>query len=126
MRVFIKVLQDEEPQFISEWNMQQVRKFILEMIHRLPTSEIVRPYVKPILVLTLKLLQTDNEENVLICLRIIIDIHKQYRPPFHPELKEFLTYVKNVYSDLPKNVDRIFEPKPPLRVPDIKSGSEIH
>lgn len=46
----------------------------------------MRPYVKQILMLTLKLLQTDNEENVLVCLRIIIDIHKQYRPPFHPEV----------------------------------------
>lgn len=52
------------------------------MIHRLPQSEHVRPYVKQILVLCLKLLQTDNEENVLVCLRIIIDMHKQYRPAY--------------------------------------------
>jgi transformation/transcription domain-associated protein len=55
------------------------------MIHRLPTSEMVRPYVKQILQLTLKLLQTDNEENVLVCLRIIIDMHKQYRPAYGPD-----------------------------------------
>lgn len=63
-----------------------MRKLILEMIHRLPVSEIVRPYVKSILSLMLKLLKTDNEDNVLVCLRIIIDLHKQYRPTFHPEV----------------------------------------
>lgn len=64
----------------------QMRKLILEMIHRLPVSEMVRPYVKSILTLMLKLLKTDNEDNVLVCLRIIIDLHKQYRPTFHPEV----------------------------------------
>jgi transformation/transcription domain-associated protein len=60
------------------------------MIHRLPVSEIVRPYVKNILTLMLKLLKTDNEDNVLVCLRIIIDLHKQYRPTFHPEVLYFI------------------------------------
>lgn len=63
-----------------------MRKLILEMIHRLPVSETVRPYVKSILTLMLKLLRTDNEDNVLVCLRIIIDLHKQYRPAFQPEV----------------------------------------
>lgn len=106
MKTFLKVLQEGEPHFFSDFNIQQVRnsnnqswvnkchllssfqmrKLILEMIHRLPVSEIVRPYVKSILALMLKLLRTDNEDNVLVCLRIIIDLHKQYRPTFHPEV----------------------------------------
>lgn len=61
------------------------------MIHRLPTSEILRPYVRHILSLMLKLLQIDNEENVLVCLRIIIELHKQFRPQFNPEV---VTYRK--------------------------------
>lgn len=34
----------------------------------------------------LTLLKIDNEENVLVCLRIIIELHKQYRPEFNPEV----------------------------------------
>lgn len=120
LRIFLKILQEGEPQFISELNLQQVRKIILEMIHRLPTSELIRPHVKQIIVLAIKLLQTDNEENVLVCLRIIIDIHKQYRPPFHPEIQDFLSYVKTIYSDLPKHLTTMFEPKQPIRVKDLK------
>jgi hypothetical protein len=113
------------------------------MIHRLPTSEMVRPYVKQILQLTLKLLQTDNEENVLVCLRIIIDMHKQYRPAYGPDsevcfwsgldfsdwiiislilfqIKQFISYVRNIYSDLPGHLPKIFEPRPPIRVKDLK------
>lgn len=67
--------------------LQQVRKLILEMIPRLPTNDMLRPYVKPILTLMLKLLQIDNEENVQVCVRIIIELHKQYRPAFNPEVQ---------------------------------------
>lgn len=56
------------------------------MIHRLPVSDVIRPHVNSILILTLNLIKEDNEENVLICLRIIIDLHKQYRPAFYPQV----------------------------------------
>ncbi|KAG5328830.1 TRRAP protein, partial [Acromyrmex heyeri] len=123
MKIFMKILQEGEPHFISEYNIQQVRKLILEMIHRLPSNEYLRPYVRQILTLIFKLLETDNEENVLVCLRIIIDLHKQYKPTFNPEIQYFLQFVKSVYSELPKNLSKIFEPRPPLRVKDL---SEIN
>lgn len=91
IKTFVKILQEGEPHFISEYNIQQVRKLILEMIHRLPSNEYLRPYVRNILTLMSKLLETDNEENVLVCLRIIIELHKQYKPTFNPE-------VSNVFS----------------------------
>lgn len=120
MRVFLKVLQENEPMFITEFSMQQVRKLILEMIHRLPNSEHVRQYVKPIIVLMIKLLHTENEENVLVCLRILIDIHKQYRPPFHTEILDFLSYLKKIYTDLPKNMPAMLEPRQSIKLKDLK------
>ena len=57
------------------------------MIHRLPVSDAIRPHVNNILILTLNLIKEDNEENVLICLRIIIDLHKQYRPAYYPQVR---------------------------------------
>lgn len=66
-----------------------------------------------------KLIETDNEENVVICLRIVIELHKQFRPAFSPEVQQFLSYVKSVYKDLPSFMDKIFEPKTPIKVADI-------
>lgn len=120
MKIFLTVLQEGDPHFISEDSIHQVRKLILEMIHRLPTSESLRPYVKPILSLCLSLLRTDNEENVLVCLRIIIELHKQYRPAFNQEIQFFLTFVKTIYSDLPKHLPKIFEPRQTIRVSEVK------
>lgn len=73
-----------------------MRKLILEILYRLPTNDQLRPYVKPILRLMLKLLEVDNEENVLVCLKIIIELHKYYKPPFSPEIQRYNIVVGNV------------------------------
>ncbi|KAF5288689.1 hypothetical protein FQR65_LT11954 [Abscondita terminalis] len=119
VKIFLKILQEGEPHFIAEYNIQQVRKLILEMLHRLPTNDSLRPYVKPILSLMLKLLELENEENVLVCLKIIIELHKQYRPAFNTEIQHFLQFVKTIYSDLPNHMNKIFEPKPAIKVKDL-------
>lgn len=123
MKIFLKILQEGEPHFIAEYNIQQVRKLILEMIPRLPTNDLLRPYVKSILTLMLKLLQIDNEENVQVCVRIIIELHKQYRPAFNPEIQHLMQFVRTVYQELPNHLSKIFEPRPTLRVKDL---SEIN
>lgn len=97
MKIFLKILQDGEPHFISEYNIQRIRKLILEMIHRLPSNEHLRPFVRQILSLVFKLLETDNEENVLVCLRIIIELYKQYKPGFNSEVSNISFYICRFY-----------------------------
>ncbi|KAL7979236.1 hypothetical protein Chor_015260 [Crotalus horridus] len=68
--------------------------------------------------------ETENEENVLICLRIIIELHKQFRPPITQEIHHFLDFVKQIYKELPKVVNRYFEnpqvvPENTIPTPDM-------
>jgi len=70
--------------------------------------------------LTFKLLEVENEENVLICLRIVIELHKQFRPSHSIDINHFLTFVKSVYKELPNHLNDIFEPRQtPIRVKDL-------
>nr|CAH0103283.1 unnamed protein product [Daphnia galeata] len=104
MKNFLKILQDSEPLFIAEYNIQQVRKLILEMFHCLPTNEHLRPYVKQSLILMIRLLERENEDDVLICLQIIIEIHRQYRI---------------YHDDSPNQRNKILEPRSPIEVKDL-------
>ncbi|XP_025029317.1 transformation/transcription domain-associated protein, partial [Python bivittatus] len=106
---FLTFLQDGEVQFLQEKPAQQLRKLVLEIIHRIPTNEHLRPHTKNILSVMFRFLETENEENVLICLRIIIELHKQFRPPITQEIHHFLDFVKQIYKELPKVVNRYFE-----------------
>ncbi|KAI1279605.1 Transformation/transcription domain-associated protein [Halotydeus destructor] len=123
INVFLRVLSEGEAQFIAEHSGQQLRKLILEIIHRLPVNEHLKVHVRNILSLMFKLLEVENEENVLICLRIVIELHKQYRPAFSPEIQQFLHSVKKIYSELPGNLEKIFTPKTPIKVKDISEIS---
>ncbi|XP_041478426.1 transformation/transcription domain-associated protein-like isoform X1 [Lytechinus variegatus] len=105
---FLRVLKDEKPQFIAESPLQHLRKLLLELLHRMPTNEQLRQFVRQILELMFTLLETENEENVLVCLKIIIELHKYYRPTMQPEVQHFLQFVKSVYKDIQVNIKTYF------------------
>ncbi|XP_058851892.1 transformation/transcription domain-associated protein isoform X5 [Acipenser ruthenus] len=113
---FLTFLQDGEVQFLQEKPAQQLRKLVLEIIHRIPTNEHLRPHTKNILSVMFRFLEIESEENVLICLRVIIELHKQFRPQITQEIHHFLDFVKQIYKELPKVVTRYFEN--PQVVPD--------
>ncbi|KAJ7370185.1 hypothetical protein OS493_033810 [Desmophyllum pertusum] len=85
---FLQYLKDGEPQFVAEVPAQAILSL---MFH---------------------LLEIENEENVLVCLRIIIELHKQFRPPLQSEIQHFLQFVKTIYKDLPTNVKQFFDVVP--------------
>ncbi|XP_055874365.1 transformation/transcription domain-associated protein-like isoform X5 [Biomphalaria glabrata] len=119
MRVFLKILDEGEPQFIAEQNIQQLRKLLLEIIHRIPCNDHLKKYVQQILTLMFRLLKIENEDNVLVCIRIILELHKQYRPQMNEEITEFMKFVKGIYSTLPNHLPRIFEPRSQKKVKDL-------
>ena len=55
--MFLKVLGENEAQFLAEHSGQQLRKLILEIIHRLPVNDSLRKHVQPILSLMFRLLE---------------------------------------------------------------------
>ncbi|KAK7109588.1 transformation/transcription domain-associated protein-like isoform X2 [Littorina saxatilis] len=123
MKVFLKILEEGEPQFIAEQNMQHLRKVLLEILHRIPSNDHLKRFVQPILSLMFKLIKKENEDNVLVCIRIILELHKSFRPQMNEEIQDFLAYVKKIYSMLPSHLPKIFEPRAQRKVKDM---SEIN
>ncbi|CAL8129543.1 unnamed protein product [Orchesella dallaii] len=116
---FIKYLQEADPEFIQETTRHQCRKLIIEIIHRLPSNEPLRPYVRNIVSAMFKTVEVDNEENVVNCLRVIIELHKQFRPPLTTETQQFLNFIKTVFKDIQGKLDKIFEHKTVVKVKEI-------
>lgn len=85
MLKFMKMLSDTEPQFITESNIHQLRKKTLEIIQRtnplLNMTQTVNydqriMLTRNLLTLIYALIDKENEENVIISLKIIIDYHR--------------------------------------------------
>lgn len=64
----------------SDDSCHRARYLVLEIIQRFPySSEYIKPFAGWILGIIMRSLESDNEENAMICLRIIIEIHKNCR-----------------------------------------------
>jgi len=88
--------------------IHKLRNVLLEILNRLPNTETLRPFVKELMKLIMILLAEENEDNALICLRILIDLHKNYRPSLDPEVQGFINFVLAIYEELPKTVEKTF------------------
>lgn len=84
--MFLQYLAETETVYIVEHNAHQTKKTILEILHRLPSNDYLRKHLKDVLEAMFRLVEVENEENVLICLRIIIELHKHYRPNYCEEV----------------------------------------
>ena len=86
----------------------KVRKIVLEMLNKLPHNEHLRPHDKTVLAMATKALRAENEENALVCLRVIFDLHRNFRPSLEFEVEPFLEFVRSVYENVEETVTRTF------------------
>lgn len=94
---FRRVLAGTKPQF-KDCDEHKLRNAILEILNRLPHNEVIRPFSHDLMKLCLGTLETDNEDNAMISLRIIFDLHKNFRPSLEAEVRPFLDFVAKVSS----------------------------
>jgi len=64
-------------------------------------SEPLRPYVATMLDLATALLETENEPNTIACIKLIIDLYKNCRPPLKEQVQRFLLFVQRIFSEFP-------------------------
>ncbi|KAL2624095.1 hypothetical protein R1flu_008340 [Riccia fluitans] len=108
-RVFSQLLtQSTKPQ-VTDTYEHKLRNVVVEILNRLPHSEVIRPFVQDLLKLSMHVLASDNDENGLICLRIIFDLHKNFRPALEPEVQPFLDFVCKIYQNFKATVSYFFE-----------------
>lgn len=102
------LLQITKPQFTDNPE-HKLRNIVVEILNRLPHSEVLRPFVQDLLKVAMQVLTTDNEENGLICIRIIFDLLRNFRPTLEAEVQPFLDFVCKIYQNFRLTVSHFFE-----------------
>ncbi|KAJ4867014.1 hypothetical protein Rs2_51449 [Raphanus sativus] len=102
------LLQITKPQFVDNLD-HKLRNVVLEILNRIPHSEVLRPYVQDLLKVAMQVLTTDNEENGLICLRIIFDLLRNFRPALEKEVQPFLDFFLKIYQNFGLTVGHFLE-----------------
>lgn len=129
MRNFEQLLTETEPQFILESSIHQLRKKTLEILQRAhPLLNITQQQVyekrlaliRQVLLVIYQLLDKENEENVILCLKIIIEFHRYLKNVVSiNEVQKYFQFVKNMYQDLALNINLVFQYKPQVKVHDL-------
>ncbi|GAB2260071.1 hypothetical protein Droror1_Dr00010926 [Drosera rotundifolia] len=102
------LLQITKPQFVDNAE-HKLRNVVVEILNRLPHSEVLRPFVQDLLKVAMQVLTTDNEENGLICIRIIFDLLRNFRPTLENEVQPFLDFVCRIYQNFRGTVGYFFD-----------------
>ncbi|KAJ1978693.1 transcription-associated protein 1, partial [Dimargaris xerosporica] len=107
--VFRDILLKQSPVFVSNAPEQKLRSAILEIIHRFPLNETLKPYVDDILQICLQLIRTENEDNAVLCLKILVELHRSYKNALEKYVQRFLDTVKEIYRNVGASVRDVFE-----------------
>ncbi|ORX76848.1 FAT-domain-containing protein [Anaeromyces robustus] len=106
--VFFSILTQTQPSFISTNPQQKLRNTVLEIIQRIPHTEALQEYVPKLMEILLDLLKKDNEENGTICVKIIVDLHKNNKNILEKYVQDFFDIVKEMYGNIKQTVTNAF------------------
>ncbi|KAI8989366.1 hypothetical protein BDB01DRAFT_537511 [Pilobolus umbonatus] len=107
--VFVDILQNGNPVFQSNVPEQKLRNIILEIIYRLPQTEPLKEYAPDLCKMLMHLLKVENEDNAVVCVKIIIDLHRTFRHSLENQVQPFLDIVQEIYKNMEQTVKDVFD-----------------
>ncbi|KAJ2889006.1 transcription-associated protein 1, partial [Coemansia asiatica] len=110
------------PVFVSSVPEQKLRATLLEIIQRIPHSEVFRPVVLEVVTTLLKLVKVENEENAVVCLKIIYELHRMYRQLLESIALPFLDLAAEIY----RNADQMLKAMDSLDTPASLSTPNVN
>ncbi|KAJ2064803.1 transcription-associated protein 1 [Coemansia sp. S146] len=109
------ILLKTPPVFVSSAPEQKLRSTILEIIQRIPHSEVFRPIVLEVVTTLLSLVKIENEDNAVVCLKVIYELHRMYRQLLESVAAPFLELAAEIYRNsdqMLKAMDAMDTPAP--------------
>ena len=117
--ILLDILRSGEVSYNKDTPEFQFRRCLLEIIHRLPANEGVKPQAGSLLAGMFYLLRNDNEEDGIVCCKIIADVVRYYRNLTDEVLKEFLAMYSDVLTNVQSLVDETLSEDSPVVEPNV-------
>ncbi|CAN6608795.1 transcription-associated protein 1 [Trichomonascus vanleenenianus] len=108
----LKLLETVPISFTSSSPEQRLRSCLLDIILRLQTNETLKPRAPEILKLVMNLLRNENEDNGVLCMKILTSLHRAYKAFLFDQVQPFLDLVMDIYKNIPQVVKELFSASP--------------
>lgn len=86
----------------------KLRNITLEIIFRLISNNVFKPYAVDLVEQLYIILKTDNEENAILSIKIIADLHRLYKEQLLNHTQPFIAIVLEIYSNMPALINESF------------------
>lgn len=70
--------------------------------------EVMRPHAPSVVQMCINLARTDNEENVVLCFKILLDCFRSFRGLLEHSLQPYLAVLIDMFRQVPLTVDEVF------------------
>ena len=98
--VLLEILRAGEAASQKDSLEYQFRRVLLEVLHRIPYNDAIRPLALPLLSGMLHTLRHDNEENGVTACKIIIDLLRSFRALTEDLVTEFMSILQDVFRNI--------------------------
>lgn len=124
--IFIRNLEEVPISFNSQSPEHKLRNSTLEIIHRSIMNDTFQPFSEKILDVLTKILLEENEDNGVLCMKIITSLHKAYKTQLAEKVKPFIEIINQIYDNMPQTVQELISntsSMPPSQDSDTKEMS---
>lgn len=87
--VLLDCIRSGEPSYQKDSLEYAFRKAILEILHRIPPNEVLRPQASAFFSGMLHIIRIDNEENAILACKVLVELTRTFRPLAEELLKDF-------------------------------------
>ncbi|TKA54366.1 hypothetical protein B0A49_12864, partial [Cryomyces minteri] len=120
MPIFMETLMRGQP---------RLRSCILEILNRLPMSpsEATEPYAVQVVDLCMQLVRMENEENAVLCMKIVMDFERHHTKVLADRVQPFLDLIQEMFESMEQTVKDTFDgPVPGVSqgIPSTPSNSQ--
>lgn len=106
--VFLKKLEEVPIAFNNQSPEHKLRNSILEILHRSIMNDTFQPYSEEILDSLTKILVDENEDNGVLCMKIITSLHKAYKTKLSEKVQPFVDIINQIYDNMDQTVKDVF------------------
>ena len=113
--VLLDCLRSGEPSYQKDSLEYVFRRTIVEVLHRIPVNDVIRPQAHAFFSGMLHVLHTDNEENAVICSKVLLEMSRSLSPLADDLIKEWFNAFHERCRSLPALVESMLsEGSPPI------------
>lgn len=75
----------------------------------MPQTEPLKEYAPELCRTLLQLMRVENEDNAVVCVKIIIDLHRAFKHVLEDQVQSFLDVVQEIYQNMDQAVKDTFD-----------------